>query len=231
MAYELPKLDYKYSDMEPHIDAETMKLHYTKHHQGYIDKLNEGLKDYPKLMEYPVDILVRNIPKLEKSIQKLVMDQGGGHYNHCIWWKILSPASGKKPINELAKQINDDFDSFDNFKKKFVECCSKQFGSGWGWLIYKDGNLKIMSTLNHINPLTNGDYPILCWDLWEHARYLKYQNRADEYYAALWNVMNWSEINSRFLKAKKYSENSKKKNKVQKQYGLYLTKDKIFAIL
>jgi len=219
MAYELPELDYEFNSMEPHIDTETMKLHYTKHHQGYVDKLNEGLKDYPNLMKYPVDVLVRNIPKLDKSIQKLILDQGGGHYNHCIWWEILS-STGSNPINELAKQINDDFDSFDKFKKEFVDVCTKQFGSGWGWLIYKDGKLKIVSTQNHVNPLTNGDYPIMCIDGWEHSHYLLYQNRKDEYYEHIWHVFNWSKINIRFLKAKKYSEEAKKKNMVQKQFGL-----------
>lgn len=214
MAFELPELPYAYNALEPHIDEETMKLHHNKHHQAYVDKLNEALKDYPALQKYPVETLVTNWKKMPKAVQEAIRNQGGGDANHTMFWNIMSENGGGSPVGQLSKQINEDFGSFVKFKEAFNEAGTKQFGSGWVWLIFTD-KLKIVSTPNQDSPLTDGNYPIIGNDVWEHAYYIRHQNRRDAYLKAWWNVVNWPEAEKRFTKAKFVSS----RKGVRKQYG------------
>jgi Fe-Mn family superoxide dismutase len=207
MAYELPPLTYDYNALEPFIDAETMHLHHDKHHQTYVNNLNAALANYPDLAAKPVEELLRNLAAVPEEIRTAVRNNGGGHANHSIFWKLMGPVNaagiGGHPSGEIAKQISADFGDFDAFKKAFNDATAKQFGSGWGWLVYEGGKLKIVTTANQETPLSQGLYPILLNDVWEHAYYLKYQNRRADYLAAWWNVVNWAEVNARFAVAKK----------------------------
>jgi len=206
MAYELPPLTYDYNALEPFIDAETMHLHHDKHHQTYVNNLNAALANHPDLAAKPVEDLLRNLSAIPDEIRAAVRNNGGGHANHTIFWAIMGPVSaagiGGHPSGEIAKQISADFGDFDAFKKTFNEATAKQFGSGWGWLVYEASKLKIVTTANQETPLSQGLYPILLNDVWEHAYYLKYQNRRADYLAAWWNVVNWTEVNKRFAVAK-----------------------------
>jgi superoxide dismutase, Fe-Mn family len=206
MAYELPALPYDHAALEPHIDAETMKLHHGKHHQTYVNNLNGAIEKHPELGSKTVDELVADLNAIPEDIRGVVRNNGGGHSNHSMFWTIMAPAGpgvGGEPTGAIAGQITKDFGSFDAFKKTFNETTAKQFGSGWGWLVWKDGKLTIVTTPNQDTPLSHGLYPILGNDVWEHAYYLKYQNRRPDYLAAWWNVVNWAEVNKRFEKAKK----------------------------
>jgi Fe-Mn family superoxide dismutase len=206
MAYELAPLPYDYSALEPFIDAETMKLHHDKHHQTYVTNLNAAVANYPALAAKSVDDLIADLNAIPEEIRGAVRNHGGGHANHTTFWKLMGPANtdgiGGQPTGAIAKQITADFGDFEAFKKTFNETTAKQFGSGWGWLVFSAGKLKVITTANQDSPLSQGLYPILGNDVWEHAYYLKYQNRRPDYLAAWWNVVNWDEVNARFATAK-----------------------------
>ncbi|HKF46591.1 MAG TPA: superoxide dismutase [Terracidiphilus sp.] len=206
MAYELPPLPYDYAALEPYIDAETMKLHHDKHHQAYVTNANGALEKHPELAKKSTDDLLRDLNAIPEDVRTVLRNNAGGHSNHSMFWTIMGPAGhghGGAPSGDLADQIKSDFGDFDAFKKTFNETTAKQFGSGWGWLIWKGGKLAVITTPNQDSPLSQGLYPILGNDVWEHAYYLKYQNRRPEYLAAWWNVVNWNEVAKRFGTAKK----------------------------
>ncbi|HEY1649944.1 MAG TPA: superoxide dismutase [Terracidiphilus sp.] len=206
MAYELAPLPYDYSALEPYIDAETMKLHHDKHHQAYINNVNAALEKHPNLAAKSVDDLLRDLNQVPEDIRGVVRNNGGGHSNHTAFWKLMGPANspgiGGNPTGAIAGQISADFGDFEAFKKTFNETTAKQFGSGWGWLVFTGGKLKVTTTANQDSPLSQGLFPILGNDVWEHAYYLKYQNKRPDYLAAWWNVVNWDEVNRRFGLAK-----------------------------
>ena len=206
MAYELPPLPYDYAALEPFIDAETMHLHHDKHHQTYITNVNAALASHPDLAAKSVDDLVAGLADVPEEIRGAVRNNGGGHSNHTMFWEIMGPVGsdgvGGAPSGAIADAIAADFGDFEAFKKTFNETTAKQFGSGWGWLVFAGGKLKIITTANQDSPLTHGLYPILGNDVWEHAFYLKFQNRRPDYLAAWWSVVNWHEVNKRFTKAK-----------------------------
>lgn len=200
--FQLEGLPYDYKDLEPYIDAETMEIHYGKHHQTYVDKLNSALKDFPELANKKIEELVSSISALPESVQTAVRNNGGGHYNHSLFWNFMTPDQSKKNISsEISDAINNTFGSIEDFKGKFEESAILRFGSGWVWLVSKDGKLEIISTANQDTPLELGYSPLLGLDVWEHAYYLKYKNRRPEYIQAWWNVVNWSEV------AQKLSQN------------------------
>ncbi len=203
MAHELAPLPYDYTALEPHIDEATMHLHHDKHHQAYVNNLNAAIEKHPELAKHTVEDLLRNLSTVPEDIRGVVRNNGGGHVNHTMFWQIMKPQGGGAPTGKIGSQITQDFGSFDEFKKLFNEAATKQFGSGWGWLVFEGGKLKIVTTPNQDNPLSQGLYPILGNDVWEHAYYLKYQNRRADYLAAWWNTVNWDEINKRFEQAKK----------------------------
>jgi len=206
MAYELAPLPYDYAALEPFIDAETMKLHHDKHHQTYITNVNGALANHPNLAAKSVDDLISDLDAVPEDIRTVVRNNGGGHSNHSMFWTIMAPpksGGGGEPTGALADQIKKDFGDFEAFKKTFNETTAKQFGSGWGWLVSQGGKLKVVTTANQDSPLSQGIYPILGNDVWEHAYYLKYQNKRPDYLAAWWNVVNWAEVTKRFEKAKK----------------------------
>ena len=206
MAYEVPPLPYDYAALEPFIDAETMKFHHDKHHQAYVTNLNTALANNPELAAKPIDELVRDLASVLDAIKGPVRNNGGGHSNHSLFWTIMGPVGtegvGGEPTGAIAAQILEDFGSFEAFKKAFNEAGVKQFGSGWAWAIFTEGKLKVVSTPNQDSPLTQGHYPILGNDVWEHAYYLKYQNLRPKYLENWWNVVNWVEVNKRFATAK-----------------------------
>ena len=203
MAYEVPPLPYDYAALEPHIDAETMKLHHDKHHAAYVNNANGALEKHPELASKSADDLLRDLNAIPEDVRTVLRNNAGGHSNHSMFWSIMGPNAGGAPTGAIADQINKDFGEFDSFKKTFNEATAKQFGSGWGWLVWKDGKLAIVTTPNQDSPLSQGLYPILGNDVWEHAYYLKYQNRRPDYLAAWWSVVNWAEVNKRFEQAKK----------------------------
>ncbi|HEY2857918.1 MAG TPA: superoxide dismutase [Terracidiphilus sp.] len=206
MAYELPPLPYDYAALEPTIDAETMKLHHDKHHQAYVNNANGALEKHPELASVSADELLADLNAIPEDVRGVLRNNAGGHSNHSMFWTIMAGANaggGGQPTGELADQIKADFGDFEAFKKAFNEATAKQFGSGWGWLVWKSGKLAVMTTANQDSPLSQGLYPILGNDVWEHAYYLKYQNKRPDYLAAWWNVVNWSEVAKRFEKAKK----------------------------
>ena len=205
-AYELAALPYDYAALEPYIDAETMHLHHDKHHQAYINNANAALEKHPNLVGKPVDELLRDLNAVPEDIRTTIRNNGGGHSNHTMFWNIMAPpksGGGGAPTGAIADQIKTDFGDFEAFKKVFNETTAKQFGSGWGWVVFQGGKLKVITTPNQDSPLSQGVYPILGNDVWEHAYYLKYQNRRPDYLAAWWNVVNWAEVNKRFGVAKK----------------------------
>ena len=206
MAYELAPLPYDYAALEPFIDTETMKIHHDKHHQAYVNNLNALLANHPELAAKPIDDLIRDLAQVPEEIRTGVKNNAGGHANHTAFWKLMGPVGsdgvGGAPSGPIAAQITADFGDFEAFKKAFNETTAKQFGSGWGWLVFTGGKLKVITTPNQDSPLTQGHYPILLNDIWEHAYYLKYQNRRPDYLAAWWNVVNWHEVNKRFAVAK-----------------------------
>ena len=199
MAYELPPLPYDYNALEPYIDEETMHLHHDKHHQAYVNNLNAALQGQSQFENMSVDDLMRNINSVPKSIRTAVRNNGGGHANHSMYWQIMKPNGGGEPTGDLANAINSAFGSFDQFKAAFNDAGAKRFGSGWAWLVIgPDGKLAVTSSANQDSPLMEGQYPVMGNDVWEHAYYLKYQNRRPEYLAAWWNVLNWDEIAKRY---------------------------------
>jgi Fe-Mn family superoxide dismutase len=200
--FTLPTLPYDYSALEPHIDAQTMEIHHTKHHQTYIDKLNDGLKNHPQLLEKSVEELVSALKDLPTEVQAVVQKHGGGHANHSLFWKLLTANAELQPTGEVATAIDAAFGSFDEFKTKLTDAAANQFGSGWAWLVVtSDKELEVMATANQDSPLSVGKTPILGVDVWEHAYYLKYQNRRPEYLAAFWNVINWAEVERQYTQA------------------------------
>ncbi len=202
MAHTLPTLPYAFTALEPHIDARTMELHFTKHHQAYVDNLNKALDKHPELHEKSVEELVADLDMIPEDIRSVVRNHGGGHLNHSFFWQVMAPATGASPQGELAKAIDQSFQSFDAFKEQFAAAGVSRFGSGWAWLVVDGKNLSVMTTPNQDNPITEGKTPILGVDVWEHAYYLHYQNRRADYVKAWWNVVNWSEVERRFTDAR-----------------------------
>ena len=194
MAHELPKLPYDYAALEPHIDARTMEIHHSKHHQAYVTNLNAALDKHSELHSKSLDDLLRGINTVPEDIRTAVRNNGGGHWNHSRFWTWMAPGAGGAPTGALGDAINSAFGSFDKFKEEFAKAGVGRFGSGWAWLIDEGGKLSIVSTPNQDNPLMDGKRAILGLDVWEHAYYLKYQNRRPDYIAAWWNVVNWNEV-------------------------------------
>ncbi len=204
MAHELPALPYDYSALEPTIDAQTMKLHHDMHHGAYVKNLNAALEKYPNLQSKSAEELIRDLNAVPEDIRTAVRNNGGGHVNHTMFWKIMGPNAGSEPSGAIADAIKSAFGDFNAFKEKFNDAGLKQFGSGWAWLVRdKGGKLQIMSSPNQDNPMSQGFFPIMGNDVWEHAYYLKYQNRRGDYLKEWWNVLNWAEVNSRFQQSQK----------------------------
>jgi Fe-Mn family superoxide dismutase len=202
MAHTLPDLPYPENALEPHIDAQTMNIHRTKHHQTYITNLNNALAGNATLESMAVDELCRNLDKVPEDKRPVVRNNGGGHYNHSLFWTLMGPNKGGAPAGALAKAIDDSFGSVDQFKEAFTKAAVGRFGSGWAWLVKKGGRLAVTSTPNQDNPLMDGSgEPLLGLDVWEHAYYLKYQNRRPDYVGAFWNVVNWDAVAKRFAAA------------------------------
>lgn len=200
--YTLPDLPYDYSALEPHIDARTMEIHHTKHHQTYIDKLNAALEGHDDLSNQSVDDLLRNFNQVPDDIKGPVRNHGGGHSNHSLFWTIMGPDGGGEPSGAVASAIDEAFGSLKDFQEKFNAAATNQFGSGWAWLVVSDGGLDVTNLPNQDSPLIEGRTPILGLDVWEHAYYLNYQNKRPDYIAAWWNTVNWDEVNRRYEAAK-----------------------------
>jgi len=199
MAFELPPLPYDYSALEPYIDTQTMQIHHDKHHQAYVTNVNNALQGHDQLAAMSVDDLLRNIKQVPESIRTAVQNNAGGHSNHSMFWNIMTPNGGGEPTGNLASAIQQVFGSFDAFKTAFNDAGTKRFGSGWAWLVLDtNGKLQVISTANQDSPLMSGMYPVMGNDVWEHAYYLKYQNRRPEYLNAWWNVVNWDAIAHRY---------------------------------
>jgi len=202
--FPLPKLPYDYDALEPHIDAETMKIHHDKHHQAYVTNLNTALKGHEDLLSKSLEDLIRNLKDIpDEKLRTAVRNNGGGDLNHTMFWEIMGPKKGGQPNGVLANAINDAFESFDKFQQQLSTAAVTRFGSGWGWLVVDKGKLKILSSANQDNPVSEGQTPILGIDVWEHAYYLKYQNRRPEYVKAWWNVVNWDNVAERHNQAMK----------------------------
>lgn len=202
MAFTLPKLPYANDALAPHIDARTMEIHHTKHHQAYINNVNAALEAHADLAAKSVEDLVSDLAAVPEEIRTAVRNNGGGHANHSLFWTVMGPGGGGEPSGELGTAITSTFGSFDNFKGEFAKAGATRFGSGWAWLSVDKGTLKVESTPNQDTPLSEGRTPILGLDVWEHAYYLNYQNRRPDYIAAFWNVVNWGEVANRFGAAK-----------------------------
>jgi superoxide dismutase, Fe-Mn family len=200
MSYEVPPLPYDYAALEPHIDEQTMRLHHDKHHQAYVDKAN-GALDGTEHEGKPIEEVIANLSSLPDDIKGVVRNNGGGHLNHSLFWESMSPDGGGEPSGDLASAIDDAFGSFDAFKEQFEAAGANQFGSGWAWLVVDGGALKVRSSANQDNPVTDGQTPLLGNDVWEHAYYLKYNNRRPEYLKAWWNVVNWDKVAERYSAA------------------------------
>jgi len=204
MAYTLPELPYAENALEPHIDAKTMNIHRTKHHQAYINNVNAALEKHPALAEKSVEDLVRGLATVPEDIRTVVRNNGGGHANHSLFWTVMKPNGGGEPTGALAEAINKSCGSFAAFKEQFAKAAATRFGSGWAWLsVDGNGGLLVESTANQDSPLSDGHTPILGLDVWEHAYYLNYQNRRPDYITAFFNVVNWDEVARRFAAAKK----------------------------
>ncbi len=198
MTFELPKLAYAYDALEPHIDARTMEIHHTKHHNTYITNLNGAVEKTPELAGKSLESMLGDLSAVPEGVRMVVRNHGGGTYNHNLFWEFMAPKAGGAPKNELAKAIDASFTSFDAFKVEFEKAAATRFGSGWAWLVKKGSGLAVVSTANQDNPLSEGLTPILGLDVWEHAYYLKYQNRRPEYISAWWNVVNWDAVAERY---------------------------------
>lgn len=201
MAHTLPDLAYDFAALEPHIDAKTMEIHHDKHHAGYVKKLNAALEAHPELAEKSLTDLLKDLNNVPEDIRTAVQNNGGGHYNHTLFWKIMSPEGGA-PEGELAAKIDEAFGSFDALKEAFAKAAGTRFGSGWAWLsVDADKNLTVESTANQDNPVMEGRTPILGLDVWEHAYYLNYQNRRPDYITSWWNVVNWKKVAENYASA------------------------------
>ena len=198
MTFELPKLPYAADALEPYIDAQTMTLHHDKHHQTYVTNLNGAIEKHPELADKSLKDLLMDLNAIPEDIRMVVRNHGGGTWNHSMFWEIMGPNAGGAPSGELAQAVDSAFGSFDSFKADFEKAANGRFGSGWAWLVKKGSGLAIVSTANQDNPLSDGATPILGIDVWEHAYYLKYQNRRAEYVTNWWNVVNWDAVAARF---------------------------------
>jgi Fe-Mn family superoxide dismutase len=199
MAFTLPPLPYDYPALEPFIDELTMRIHHDKHHAAYVTNVNTALDGESALQSLSIEQLLGNLSKVPEAKRTAVRNNGGGHYNHTLFWDLMAPGGAKAPDGKLAAAINSTFGSFDAFKAEFTKACVTRFGSGWGWLVRAaDGKLAIESTPNQDSPIMDGKYAVLGCDVWEHAYYLKYQNRRPDYLGAWWNVVNWSHVAERF---------------------------------
>lgn len=203
MAHQLPALGYAYDALEPHIDAQTMEIHHSKHHQTYVNNLNAALETNAALQGKDLAALISDLDSVPEAIRTAVRNNGGGHHNHTLFWEILTPGGSNQPSGSLAADIASTFGSFDAFKDQFTKAGAGRFGSGWAWLaVTKDGKLAVSSTANQDSPLMQGDTPILGMDVWEHAYYLKYQNRRPDYMAAFFNAVNWDKVAEKYAAAK-----------------------------
>jgi superoxide dismutase, Fe-Mn family len=203
MAYVLPALPYDYTALEPHVDEQTMRIHHDKHHAAYVNNLNAALEGQEGLLALPVEALIADLSKVPEAKRTAVRNNGGGHANHTMFWELMAPGGATAPQGELAAEITRTFGSFDKFKEEFAKACATRFGSGWGWLsMASDGSLRIESTANQDSPVMEGRSPLLGCDVWEHAYYLKYQNRRPDYVTAWWSVVNWTEVGRRFSAAR-----------------------------
>jgi len=198
MAFTLPPLPYDFAALEPHIDAKTMEIHHGKHHQTYVNNLNAAIEKAPDLASKSLDDLMRNVSKLPEAVRTPIRNNGGGHWNHSMFWQIMAPKAGGEPGGALGAAIKSAFGDFAKFREQFSAAGVGRFGSGWAWLINSSGKLSITSTPNQDNPLMEGQKAIMGLDVWEHAYYLKYQNRRPDYIQAWWNVVNWKEVEKRF---------------------------------
>ena len=203
MAFTLPPLPYAYDALVPHIDAKTMEIHHTKHHQAYINNANKALEAHPALAAKSVEALISDMASVPEDIRTVIRNNAGGHANHSLFWTVIGPGSGGEPTGALAEAINAAFGSLATFKEKFAAAATTRFGSGWAWLSFDKGKLVVESTPNQDSPLMEGRTPILGLDVWEHAYYLNYQNRRPDYIGAFWNVVNWTEVARRFAEASK----------------------------
>src|SRR5436190_398412 len=200
--YTLPPLPYDYGALEPHIDAKTMEIHHTKHHQAYINNVNAALKDHPEHQGKPIEQLIASLNALPEGIRTAVRNNGGGHANHSLFWQIMKPGGGGDPTGSLAQAISSELGGFAAFKEAFGKAAVGRFGSGWGWLILgKDGKLAVISTANQDSPIMEGQTPLLGNDVWEHAYYLTYNNRRPDYLKAWWDVVNWDKVSERYSAA------------------------------
>jgi Fe-Mn family superoxide dismutase len=197
MKFNLPDLKFEHKALEPHIDGQTMEIHHGKHHAGYVNKLNAALEGQDKYNQWTIEELLMKLNELPESIQTAVRNNGGGHYNHTLFWEVLVPG-GNKPSDEFLKHLEDAFGSFPAFKEAFKKAALSQFGSGWAWLVLNNGKLEIQSTPNQDNPITKGSKVLLGIDVWEHAYYLNYQNKRDAYIDAFFNIIDWSVVEKRF---------------------------------
>lgn len=203
MTYKLPELDYAYDALEPHIDRATMEIHHTRHHQAYIDNLNKALEGYKEYQDMNIWELIKELNNLPEEIRTAVRNNGGGHLNHKMFWKLMSPNGGGKPLGEVAKKIDEDLGGFDKFKEEFKKAALGRFGSGWAWLVVnEEGKFEIMSTANQDNPISEGKKPLLGIDVWEHAYYLKYQNKRADYIDSWFNVVDWKKVEEKYIKYK-----------------------------
>ena len=200
--FALPKLAYAYDALEPHIDAKTMEIHHSKHHQAYITNANNALKDHASLQKMSAEDMLRNLSALPEAVRTVLRNNVGGHVNHAFFWSVIGPNAGGAPRGALADGITKGFGSLDAFKTQFADAATKRFGSGWAWLTSKDGKLAITSTANQDSPISDGAMPLLGLDVWEHAYYLKYQNRRADYITAFWNVVKWDQVAANLAAAK-----------------------------
>ncbi|SDY25894.1 superoxide dismutase [Thermoactinomyces sp. DSM 45892] len=200
--HELPALPYAFNALEPHFDALTMEIHHDRHHATYVNNLNAALEAHEELSSKSVEDLIASLDSLPESIRMVVRNNGGGHANHTLFWEILSANGGGEPVGELATAMKETFGSYEEFKKLFADAAVKRFGSGWAWLAFKDGKLFVTSTANQDSPIMEGATPIIGLDVWEHAYYLKFQNKRPDYIGSFWNVVNWDEANKRYLAAR-----------------------------
>jgi superoxide dismutase, Fe-Mn family len=198
MAFTLPSLPYDFAALEPHIDAKTMEIHHGKHHQTYVNNLNAAIEKAPELANKSLEDLMRDVNKVPEAVRTAVRNNGGGHWNHSMFWQIMAPNAGGEPAGNLGTAIRSAFGDFAKFREQFSAAAVGRFGSGWAWLINNGGKLSISSTPNQDNPLMEGQKAVLGLDVWEHAYYLKYQNRRPDYITAWWNVVNWKEVEKRF---------------------------------
>ncbi len=201
MPYQLPALPYAFDALEPHIDAKTMEIHHDKHHATYVAKLNDALATHPDLQGKSVEDLLRGIDQVPEAIRGAVRNHGGGHANHSLFWEVMGPGGGGVPAGELASALSRDFGSFEGFKEKLTNAAANQFGSGWGWLVASGGKLEVVAKPNQDSPLMEGKTPLLGVDVWEHAYYLKYQNKRPDYLTAWWNTVNWPAVAQRLSAA------------------------------